>query len=447
MVFGHLKLPLRAMMVATVACGLALTACSSSNEGRQHSTIDRSSLRAPAYNPLLVDGQVAENPNTRTPEGNAGLGTGSSYQLKQDPVEQEIAAYHAEMDRQYAAAPSAKAEQEFQWPWEDAPAPSLAQAPRKVPTMNQQGMASDAMLAPTTYEAIETGEVVVSDAESFVPVEGPFATPAASDDYPSLGSVPARPDRLQAVNEKADKFAELDAEYKNTTAAAQQLDAQIAYDASGTPMPLAPQPQLVQPEVAFAPSAEVTVAATAPAPVTEKDSLAGLMRSSGIYSPRISAQGGGAVGAPVASYEPVEPAQPVAEVASIAPYEAQPVAEPVIMGAPPAPLVAPQTAVTPVVTGEVVAVQENEWVDLTQGSQGAVPVEGVAVAVVPVVDSVPISPEAVALSAAAAYNGGYAIDTRNRVLPESRYAARREAVRASRQLTAPIPSNSHSSYR
>lgn len=435
MAFGHLKLPLRVVAVATVACGLALTACSSVDKSRDHVKIDPKALRAPAYNPQLVNGQVQLPTNSRTPEGNAGMGTGSAYNLKTDaqsvadPVEQEIAAYEAEK-RQNTT--SSNASDGFQWPWEDR-APSLADTPRKTPALNSEGVNGDVALAPATYGASPTGEVVISNVDSFVPAEmGASASPQGGE-YPSLSTVPQRPDRLQAVNERGEKFAELDAEYRASGAAAQQLNSQMAYDAN-VAGGLEAQPQLAQPVGAHSASAQVV--ASAPTPVDNR-SLAHLVKTSGIHNPDYSAQAGGVVqnGAVVPANEvagaaPVATYQPPLEAAYAAPQ--QPASAPVVMGSAPAPLVAPQTSMAAVTSADVVPVQEGEWVDLSQGAQGSVPVEEVAVNTVPVVNSVPIAPEAVAASASYGYGGGYGME-RNRVLPESRYAARRQALYAEQQ--------------
>lgn len=526
------KIALRTMLAVTVACGLALSACSSEP---QKSRIDPKALQAPALNPQVVDGRAIVP--GRSPEGNVGLGTGSNYQNKNFSQPPEA----LPVRQVEPAAPGW-----FDWAWkepinaakevvasdEQAPAtrsvPANSGAPvsgdtaRKRPALNAQGAnASDVFLAPATYAAVEAGhvdvqEVPVSDAqvfaadghvaapqeqfasenhdfahdatvaapvevaqapapivhapvehapvvqqEAYVPVEPTEVAPIAEkNDYPVLSSVPPRPERLADVEERNAKFVELEQEYEASTAAREEQAAQVAHDVtvdSGQPTSMATDGysglQGYGEEIAIVEEqVETPVASAAPeAAMAQEEQVASLAepaqgepyawqsnaakRSTGVaqHDDTSHVAPVQTETASVEQFEEIPVVQEQSEAVVIEEYvpQAAPESAPVQVAAPvaePAPVVVAAPEAAPVIApqAEVAVVDSGEWVTVDQTpAQTVVPVESTEVAVVPQTDSVALAPEAsgVTLTAPNVYG-----EKTVRILPDSRYASRRQAV-------------------
>lgn len=347
---------------------------------------------------------------------------------------------------------------------------AVAQAPL-APAYSEPAYTEQAP-APIVHAQQEVIQQEVLQQETFVPAEPTeMAAIPASNDYPVLSSVPPRPERLNAVEERDAKFVELENEYESSVAARQEQSAQVAHDTSvdagvntaqaetslakdgysgiqsyGEEIAIVEE-QVQAPAAVAVPAQETQVASLAePA---EGESYAwqstSARRSTGVVSEQPQA-----ASAPVAEAAPVQqfeeipvvaeqseavvveeyvpqaapeaaPAPVAAQVAApvVAP-EAAPVhiAEPV---AAPAPIVSPQAAPQT----EVAAVESSEWVSVDETpAQTPVAVESAEVAVVPQTDSVALAPEAnVVLTAPNVYG-----EKTVRVLPESRYSSRRQAV-------------------
>ncbi|MBM3617618.1 MAG: hypothetical protein FJX23_03640 [Alphaproteobacteria bacterium] len=537
------KIALRTMLAVTVACGLALSACSSDAPKNR---IDPKSLQAPALNPQIQDGRVVQ-PGARSPEGNVGLGTGSNYQNK---------SYSQAPATLPTRQPEPEAPGWFDWAWKepmnaakdvvtpDEQTPAARSVPanngvpvssndtqRKRPALNAQGAeGNDVFLAPSTYAAVEAGhvdvqEVPVSDAqvfaadnhvahsdmaapqeqfasenhsfahegtvaapvevaqapapivhapvehapvvqqEAYVPVEPTEVAPiAAKNDYPVLSSVPPRPERLAAVEERDEKFVELEREYEASTAARQEQAAQVAHDTtvdtavdSGQPTSMAQDGysgiQSYGEEITIVEEqVETPVASAAPVEAPAQEAQVATLSEPAAGEPyawqsnAAKRATGGEQHADTTAVAPVqtetasvqqfeeipvvqEQSEAVvieeyvhetapAQVAAPAPVAA-PVAEPApVVAAAPAPVAAPQA--------EVAAVEAGEWVSVDQTpAQTVVPVESAEVAVVPQTDSVALAPEAAGVTLTAPNVYG---EKTVRVLPDSRYAARRQAV-------------------
>lgn len=422
MVFSTNKKTFRAMVVATVACSVMLLGCASKDTTRDHVKINPKDLRAPIYNPQVVDGRVVQPEGARAPEGNQGLGTGSNYANPPSsltmasadiaPID-EIAAAPAPVPVTAQSAPAQKEESGFfDWIWKDKPkantAPDVTNAERKVPVLNYEGAeSSDAILAPATYDAVATNHVDVNDASAvgFVPAEPASVAPTSNgNNYPSLSSVPGRPQRLDAVQERDQKLADLQNEFNTTVSQRNELNQQVTHDNSPASGASAAPTSLSQDGYAgiqgYGDEVQITPHNTAPKPVQQVAAPVAVTNVPVSQIPAAYAPNTGAQHAPAATYQSEKP---------------------VVMGAPAAPLSAPTNhAVTP--QTEVVAVQENEWVDLRQDpAQQAIPVEGVEVASAPAVSSVP---GAITLTPPSSFTNGSAI----RSLPDSRYAARRQSL-------------------
>lgn len=505
MVFADKKISLKTLLVITVASSLMVTGCSSSKEERDHVKIDPKALHAPVNNPALQNGQVMQREGMRTPEGNAGMGTGSSYAVKSSETS--------------SAAPSPAAEKKesgwFDWAYKDQQGPggqkaspatpaaaSSAPAQRKVPALNHEGMTSDAIMAPSTYQAaaaqhVDSNAVASADVEvvpatvptapvsaapvmaesqpvavshDFAPVEPTeMAAVSTPKSYPSLSSVPPRPERLDAAEKGRDqKFAELEQEYNATTRQDAALNAQVAHDTAqdagatqAQPTSMAQdgyagiqsygeevhvaegQPKAEAPQVVAESAGMQTFAANGEqvAPAQEYAWQSSAARHA---APSAEKPAGMTPPASASSYEPApaamqaSPAElPVVEAPVVAYHEEIPV---VREEAPAAVVEAPTSTVTTTAVAnaepapmtpqaQVVPVQENEWVEVTPqqtaAEQAAAPVANEQVAVVPQADNVVMAPEAAAIALTPPSTLGTI-----RQLPDSRYNARRQAVYA-----------------
>lgn len=172
MVLAVQKITFRKALAVTVACGMVLSGCANKDKDREHTKIDPKQLHAPIYNPSLVNGQVSPREGARAPEANEGMGTGSRYQLKNQPSSPD----QAQAQRQESQPEGGM----FDWLLKDSSKetakkpmaksqPHTAGQPlpaaRKRPALNAQGIEDgDAMLAPATFGAVATPDVAVMDA-------------------------------------------------------------------------------------------------------------------------------------------------------------------------------------------------------------------------------------------------------------------------------------------
>lgn len=427
-----MKKTFRNVLVASVATGLLLTACGSSSDAeRQQPKVNTSNLRAPMNNPTFDAGAAAQQGQPQMAVMDVSTPAGQADQYAR-----------ADMGAQAQPAPQQEKGGMFDWMWkEKQQQPQVSTMERRVPVQNQNPSADFAAAGLGSYEAaapvaevemagdmnmqaapqmapqgdiIVAEEVIMMD-DTFTPVEE-MAQPQmqAQGDYPSLASVPPRPERIDAINQADARMADLEAARAESYAQNQSLNAQMGADAEGSMLA----------------SAEPQMAAPANAPVA----VAGQSDLDAEFAALIGADAGAlpTSGQPVVVVEE-QPAVVVSqdsdmyqEPAPIQMANANVPAQP--LNAPmedtnwqPAPL-APQTQ----------PVQEGEWVSLQQDPQAqmAVPVEQVEVVGTPqvaAVSAVPVVPQdnavgGIQLTPPSAFGNSV------RTLPESRYAARRQAV-------------------
>lgn len=402
------KNTLRTMLVISVASGLMLSACGFNKESRQQQPkMDTGNLHAPRNNPSF-DGNVMTMPQDgmRAPAGNPNA-------APQDEMMQADARMQAQQPMQ--AAPQQKKGGMFDWAWARKPEqPQVNTMERRVPKLNQDPAVGADSMAMASYEAaapvgnvemsgnaglspqsdiVVADEVIMMD-DTFTPVMPQKQVAGA---YPNLGDVPPRPERIDAINQADARMADLEQARAETYAQTQSMEAQYAADAEGSLLPQA-QPQT---DVAIAPQNDIDAEFAA---LVSADGGAGSVPVVIEEQPAVVVSGG------TGMYD--QAPAPIA-MANSAPQGDS--------GWQPAPLT-PQTQ----------PVQENQWVSLEQPSaeaQMAVPVEQVDVS----------SPQVAAVSPVPVMGGNNAVGGIEltppssfgpsvRTLPESRYAARREAV-------------------
>ncbi|MGB1539889.1 MAG: hypothetical protein ACPG80_02930 [Rickettsiales bacterium] len=367
-------------LLATVAGGVILVATQNTAHAAGWFGKDEEpqefQMRRPAGNPPASMGRGApagDEQVMRTPAANPTMEEQAGYQS------QAGTGTGAVMQPSYSA-PSAPAAQKrggmFSWLYKDEPAAELPAGPRKVPVGNRNPAAAP---APASYqESVPVAGVDMAPLEPQEPMmlpQEPMMTGQVpvEEGYPDLASVPPRPERLDAAAKKDDMMADL-------IAAREATQAQNADMAAFSPEEafFAPQAQ-----AAPVPMATADASATGDVVVGERD---------------ISAE----FAALVSGGQPASAnAAPVGAVSS---WE-------------PAPLVP--------VDGS-----QDEWVDVRQDPmmQASAPVPQVSVASqdVVAVSAIPVEPE---------WHGAGAITLtppsgirQVRTLPESRYAARRQAI-------------------
>lgn len=428
----HMKKTFRNVLVATVATSLLLTACGSSETERQQPKVNTGNLRAPMNNPTFDAGAAAQQqePQMAVMDVSTPGGQADKYA-------------RAEMGAQ--AQPAAQEQQGglFDWMWKDKPQQQqqVNTMERRVPVQNQNPSADFADAGMGSYEAaapiaevdmaadmdmqadmnapqmapqsdIVVAEEVIMMDDTFTPVEEtaqPQMQAQAEGEYPSLASVPPRPERVDAINEADARMADLEAARAESYAQNDSLNAQMGADAEGSMLASA-EPQPVAPAANSAADVDAEFAALIGAD-------AGALPASGEPVVVMEEQPAVVVSQESEMYQ--EPA-PIEMASTNMPAQA--------MNAPaedtnwePAPL-APQTQ----------PVQEGEWVSLQQDPQAqmAVPVEQVEVVGTPqvaAVSAVPVVPQddsvgGIQLTPPSAFGNTV------RTLPESRYAARRQAV-------------------
>lgn len=429
-----MKQTIRNALVATVACGLMVSACASKDAKMQQPRADMSGLRAPAKNPGMKAAAAAEmkaDELVQVVEPQAAVESANEEEV-------ELVSSHAA----YQPVP----EQKKSWfDWGSSSEPAVAPQPqgeRKVPVLNAEPVEGVMAAAPAdvvTEEVImaqqpvavnpSSNVIVAEEVAMFQDVYTPSAAPEAqpvNPQYPNLASVPLRPERLDAVQEADAKMVQLQQEQHQNMQQAAALEQQVAADAGESLLPAKP---VVDPEFASI--------------VGANQNNAGLQHGKEVVIIEQAQPVDYAAQAPV-SYEAVENVQaevPVAApqavtapvVASVAPVvPAQPVIveEEVVTQAPLAQdVVAPQAPVV-ASAAPVAAPQAEEWVSLQAdpAQQMAQPIEQVDVMQTPDVAYVSdaVAPQAIALTPPS-------ISVREqRVLPDSRYAARRQAVYAQR---------------
>ena len=421
---AHMKHTLRNVMMATVASGLLLSACSTSDAEKQQPKMDTSSLRAPANNPQFANGEVAAPDGLRAPEGNPqNLAQDSAQVMPQLPQEDAMAAAQPMEEVQPAAEPKKESGGLFSWAWKKQPKaePQVNTMERRVPVLNQDPSAEFAPAGMANYEAaapvgdvdmsadmalqqpqlapqsdiVVADEVIMMD-DTFTPVEQVAQAPVAEEgDYPSLASVPLRPERLDAVNEKDARMADLQAARDESAMQGQNLNTQMASDMEGSLMPqTADNGAMTQSEMdaefAALVAADKAAAAGHGQPVVVMEEVPAVIVDNGMDA-----------------------------------YEQAPAPITMVDSQPLAPQLQPQTQ-------PVEAPQANEWVSLQQdpAAQMAVPVEQVDVANSPevvAVSAIPVMPEG-EVAGGIQLTPPSAFGNTVRTLPESRYAARRQAV-------------------
>lgn len=464
-----MKTTLRNLMVATVASSLLLTACSSGREDDQQAKIT-GPLHAPRNNPQLGnDGRMLPPAqDMRAPESNPGNAVGASYDMA--PADDRDMTAMAPT----TAAPAQKQEKGmFSWLYREEQ-PVVNTAPRQVPKYNQNPAAEFAETGMASYEAAAAPvadvdmaamdqplepvaamsqdewaaphqEIIV--AEELAVMDEPFtATPqaapaAAQGDYPSLASVPPRPERVDVIAEKDARMADMEAARTASQEQVASLEAQVEADGGWT-VPDG-EPVAAQSDI----DAEFAALVGAETPAVEEGY--GKVMTGDQYAQELAAAQQPAADAPemvvVEQAQPWElPAGSPAEEQAPAPVEMANTAAPVTEAQSWEPVPAQVAVAEPVMQPqtEVAAVQEGQWISLQQdpAAQMAVPVEEVSVSGTPEVASVsaiPVVPvedaSGIQLTPPSTY--GRAV----RTLPESRYAARRQAVymqRYARQVQA-----------
>lgn len=447
------KQSLRTVLAASVASGLLLSGCALWDKEPEQAKMDTSQLRAPSNNPQFSDnGNVMTLPeNARAPSGNADMAMGL-------PVEDLAEPQMAQAEPAPAPAPMAKKEEKswFSWAW--ANDEEAVPAERRVPKLNAEAtgemqlagnMASYEQAAPVSEVNMSAdaglepyGDIVVADEvimmdDTFTPVEQPqMADMPLDNGYPNLASVPLRPERLDAMNEKDARMADLQNARLESSYQNQELQAQMQSDAGETMM-AGDMVAMAQAEAApaAAPSSidEEFAALVAADPMTAEPEVVVIQEEETVVVSHGMDDGMG-------MYEQ-EPAPIVMANTQPQPWDAPAVDS----NWAPAPM-APQAEAQPVqpVMEQPLApmqqpIQENEWVSLQQdpAMQMEAPVPQVDVASSPdvmAVSAVPVVPVgnepyytgnaggAIALTPPSAMGRSV------RTLPESRYAARRQAV-------------------
>lgn len=431
-----MKKTFRNVLVASVATGLLLTACgSSSGEERQQPKMNTSNLRAPMNNPTFDAGAAAQQqePQMAVMDVSTPAGQADKYA-------------RADIDAQAQPAQQQQQGGLFDWMWKDKQQqqqPQVNTMERRVPVQNQNPSADFAAAGMGSYEAaapvgvvdmaadmdmqadmnapqmapqsdIVVAEEVIMMDDTFTPVEE-MAQPQmqaqaeVQGDYPSLASVPPRPERVDAINQADARMADLEAARAESYAQNDSLNAQMGADAEGSmlasaePQPMAPAANSaadVDAEFAALIGADAGALPTSGQPVivVEEQPAVVVSQEGNMYQEP----------APIEMASANVPAQPLNAPAEDTNWQ-------------PAPL-APQTQ----------PVQEGEWVSLQQDPQAqmAVPVEQVDVVGTPQVAAVSAVPFVAQDNAV----GGIqltppsAFGNSVRTLPESRYAARRQAV-------------------
>jgi hypothetical protein len=436
-----IKKTVRSMLAITVASSLMLSA----------GAVAAQNLRAPSQNPNAANsGGAQAMPAMRAPEANpnANVKVGAQYH---SPSQQN----------QPQPAPQVQQQEEggfFSWLWRSSPSQPQQQVntmQRRVPTLNQN---PDAQVGGNYQVAVPVPEVTMTApmaqpvqqvpdsiivADEVMVMDEPFRPmpleQAGERTYPSLASVPPRPERLDALNEADARMADLQAARDQSMQQANSLDAQMAQDGGAIlpqAVPQQPEPMPI-PQTAMQQPAPMTAPAT-PAPLPQEGYGDDLEAE---FAAIISGADSGAAGVyndpqPVTVVEETTP--PVVVSGDTQTWDQAPA--PVQMAGvgqsgvgqsgewQPTPLVEPQTAMTP----QAPVVQQDEWVSLQQdpSAQMAVPVEQVSVGNTPMVASVsaiPVVPEGTMA-------GGIRLTPPSRygqmvrTLPESRYAARRQAL-------------------
>lgn len=460
---------LRSVLVATVASSLTLSACSGGSDDRQQPKMT-GELHAPAANPQLnAEGKTAHQMAAmRTPEGNGTGAVGSQYHAATPHQDDMMATAPTQM----APAQKEKAGM-FSWLKRDEPQ-QVNTMQRRVPALNRDPDVQMQASATASYEAaapvpevsmastmpvaeddwmapqndiIVAEEVVVMD-ESFTPMEMGDAKMDETGTYPSLASVPARPQRVDAIESRDVSMAEMEAARAESMEQSASMNAQIVSDMEGNDMGMQGDAQSdIDAEFAALVASEDSVAmGEGYGEVMSADSYAARMNGDGAEVVIIEEQ----TPAVIVSQEVMQPWEAPGEMNQApAPIQMANTQRRPVQSWEPAPMVEPQTAsVEPQMMQPQteVVVQEDQWVSLQQdpAAQMAVPVEGVTVVGAPQVASVSAVPVMPADSGASV-NGGIQLTPPStygratRTLPESRYAARRQAVymqRYARQVQA-----------
>lgn len=392
----HMKRTFRTMLVVTVAGGLLVSGCAmnSGNASKQQQPkVDTSRLQPPPGNP-----QVAGNTMMK-PQAGARAPQANPQSAPAAP------ARGAPQDDAYAQHTTAQQKKSgmFDWAWarkqEEPPVNTME---RRVPMLNQQSGA-DTDMGMASYEAavpvgavdmradmglspqhgiVVADEVIMMD-DSFTPVrvEQPQGT------YPSLASVPPRPERVDAIRAERGRMNDLEQARAQTYAQSRDLEAQIAADAPGSLRPQTTAQNDIDAEFAALVAADRS--AGQPMVIIEDEPAIVVSGNAGMYDQ-----------APA----PITMAHAPAQDSGWQPAPLQPQTQPV---------------------------RENEWVSLHQdpATQMAVPVEQVQVGA-PRVAAVPSNayvPDNMVGGIQLTPPSAFA-DAGTRALPESRYAARREAV-------------------
>lgn len=471
----RMKNTLHGMMVATVAGSILLTGCGPSRD-EIHQPRMGGELVAPKNNPKFA-GEAQDMPemaDMRVPEGNVSADVGAEYEV-------------AEMQEPYPQPQQPEPENFFTSLLGGRKEAAVDTSQRRVPVLNKEGGEQPSPMETASYEAAAPVEQVIEVqdmemganaapvqaapqseiivAEEVAALDEPFApreNATLPKTYPSLATVPPRPERIEAVQEKDARMADL-ADARSGSAAQQQaLEAQVAQEKEGSLLPQQQsandwqQPvQVAQPESQPAQQQDIEAEFAALVAAEQPKAQAPQEAPAAAQPPAAEAAQAQPWDVPAeAAYQapaPIEMAhgQPQVTVSQAEPVQVAPQAEapqPVIQSqdaqqqAMPtqwqaAPQVAPQNTVP---------VQEDQWVSLQQdpAAQMAAPVEGVTVDGAPevvAVSPIPVVPEGGAAAGGIELTPPSAYGRAVRTLPESRYAARRQAVymqRYARQVQA-----------
>lgn len=476
----RMKNTLHGMMVATVAGSILLTGCGPSREEVYEPRMS-GELAAPKNNPKFAgsdqasDDQAApEMADMRAPEGNMSADVGAEYEV-------------AEMKEPYPQPQQQESGNFFTSLFGGKNEPAVDTTQRRVPALNKDGGDQASPMETASYEAAAPVEQVIEVqdaemgagampapqseiivAEEVAALDEPFApreNATLPKTYPSLATVPARPERIEAVREKEGRMADL-ADARSGSAAQQQaLETQVAQEKEGSLLPQQSADEWQQPVQVAQPEAQ---------PAHQQDVEAEFAALVAAEQPKIEAlqEEPAAAQTPVAeaaqaqpwdvpaeaTYQapaPVEmaPAQPQVTVSQAEPVQIMPQAQAVATQQPV--VIQPQAeqqqamptqwqAAPQVVPQNAVPVQEDQWVSLQQdpAAQMAAPVDGVTVGGAPevvAVSPIPVVPEGGAAAGGIELTPPSAYGRAVRTLPDSRYAARRQAVymqRYARQVQA-----------
>ena len=438
-----LKLTLRRMMLATAASAMMLAAAAATApaSAQDYDADGMSDMRAPSANP--------------------DMGVGSEYRYNENGTN----------DSGMEAPKKKKSGGLFSklFGSDEEDEASIANAPRRVPALNQQIQqgnsyqnavpVTEVQSGPAANEGWQPAPIQMANPEQGLPpLPADGASSVDSSGYPDLSSVPQRPAAKPIVRQQINNMDDLQAARSSAQQKSNSLNDAVKAEMSG---------DAVSPQSASQANASQTNADTSQVKPVGKTGLVSIEEPApAMYSPEMppvaQSQGEVVEEVPMATQVPYNNAHAIAPQIAAAP--AQPASAPIIMGAPPAPLVAPEGSVpvytetapqaiadtniasandapiqlhppvpmdaAPVYPAPQASQASSGWVDMSQAQNAgqSQPMQEVAVGMVPSTASVSPIPVVSEGTGGIDLNPPSGSSANARTLPESRYAARRQAV-------------------